>query len=190
MISAPYKGAVKEHITQTYHGGHPALDMAGRPSNVMYGVPLCAPEDCEILLIRGDTYTPETDENLKRGFGIWLKGLETGFVHLFWHNQPIHPVFVGQTVKRGQIVAFMGNTGNVYSDNTYVPIEGRTRPPYRGTHLHWELYDKTYRIGGRKPFLNPLEHIDWRSQPTYTNAEHMKALAVVIGKAAGLLNKR
>lgn len=189
MLSAPYKGAVKELITQTYHSEHPALDMAGYPSAVMYGVPLCAPEDCEVILTRGDVYDPRNYKDELRGFSVWLKGLETGLTHFYHHLQPVLPVKTGDKIARGKIVAFMGNSGNVYSYGVYVPVEKR-QAPYPGTHLHWEVYDQTYRIGGRKYFVNPLPLIDWRSQPTYTTAEHAKALAVVYGKAMGLLTKK
>lgn len=190
MLSAPYKGAIKEHITQTYHDKHKALDIVGRSSFASYGTPLCAPEDCQVIRITGDTWTPETDENLRRGYGIYLLGLETGLTHFFWHTQPILPVYVGDIVKRGKIVAFMGNTGNVYSDGVAVPIEERKHPPYRGTHLHYELFDKGYRLGGAKRPLNPLDHIDWYDQPQYTKAELIAAYSIVLGKMSRLLSKK
>lgn len=192
MLSAPFKGASLNNITQTYHPAHKALDIVSfsRPFINGYGTPLCAPEDVEIVLIRGDAYTPDDISDETNGFGVFMKGLETGFTHLFWHTQVILPVKMGDRVKRGQIVAFMGNSGEVYSSGTYVPLEERTTPPFPGTHLHWELFDENYRIGGAKRFLNPLDYVDWNIQPTYTNADHLKALAVVVGKAAGLLSKR
>lgn len=191
MLSLPYKGATKDYITQTYHNGHKALDMVYYSSlyKYSYGVPLCAPEDVEIIKIAGDVYTPETTEDDKRGFGVWMKGLETGYTHWFLHTQVLLPVNVGDTVRRGQIVAFMGNSGNVYSNGVYVPLEKRRTAPYPGSHLHWELYDKKYKLGGIKRLINPLESIDWTREPVYTNADYLKALAVVVGKAAGLLKK-
>lgn len=190
MISTPYKGASLDLITQTYHPEHPALDMVFRSLLYpwSYGVPLCAPENSEVIGIRGDVYDPSNYNDEARGFSIWLKGKETGCTHFFHHLQPVLPTKIGDQIKRGQIVAFMGNSGLVRRNGIYVPLEQRTTPPYPGSHVHYEMYDEKYKLGAKKRFLNPLDFIDWNSGPTYTTTDHLKALLIVKGKAVGLLN--
>lgn len=186
MLNTPYKGAGLTTISQTFHEGHKALDLVvWRSSNALtrgYGTPLCAPERSIVRRIVGDSYTPGSDHNLERGYGIFLLGVETGFTHEYWHTQPIHPVSEGDVVQRGQIVAYMGNAGNVRAGTRYVPLEERTSDPFPGTHLHWEIMDRGYTIGGRKKHLNPLDHINWTLQPTYTTGDQLRAMAVVFGK--------
>jgi murein DD-endopeptidase MepM/ murein hydrolase activator NlpD len=46
-------------------------------------------------------------------------GLESRFMHL----QSRYVVRAGQAVKKGQLIGYMGNTGNS-----------------TGAHLHWEIY--------------------------------------------------
>jgi len=189
-ISVPFYGATIDSISQTYHGKHPALDMvcSSKTSPLGYGTPLTAPEDCEVLRITGDTYTPGSSGNLKRGYGIYLTGLETGCTHFFWHTLPIMPVNVGQKVSRGKIVAFMGNAGAVYSNDNYVPLSERTTPPYNGTHLHWEMMGPGYIFTEPKNWVNPLDYIDWGSFPAYSNYDFLKASSVVLGKIVGLVS--
>jgi hypothetical protein len=157
-----------------------------------YGAPLCAPEEVEIIRISGDVLTPDDFSDDALGFGVWMKGLETGMTHWFHHTQVLLPVNVGQTVKRGQIVAFMGNSGEVYSGGVPVPADPKVRynPNYPGVHLHWEMNEKGYRLGGPKRLLDPRAHIDWTLQPTYTTGDLLKAYSVVVGKAAGLIAKQ
>lgn len=172
-------------ISQTFHSKHQALDIISRQKETVggYGTPLCAPEACRVLSIIGDSYTPESHAELEHGYGIWLKGLETGFTHLYWHVLPILPVSEGQVVTRGQIVAYMGNAGNVLSNNVYVPLESRTKNPYPGTHLHWEMFNPQYTLGKTKNkyVLNPLNYLG-AEEPYYSIADQLKAIAVVISK--------
>jgi murein DD-endopeptidase MepM/ murein hydrolase activator NlpD len=46
-----------------------------------------------------------------------------GFTTGYFHLQPRRAVRAGQTVRRGQVIGYMGNTGNS-----------------TGPHLHWEVY--------------------------------------------------
>jgi murein DD-endopeptidase MepM/ murein hydrolase activator NlpD len=159
-LTRPFVHASTKRITQTYHPGHQALDFWA-----MWGTPLVAPEDCKVERIvtelkgQGEGYDEST---LERGYGVWLRGLETGLIHLYWHTAGVLPVFGGEEVKRGQIVAFMSNSGYVISGGSYVPLEERNDKPYRGTHLHWNVYPKNKKIGVySNKALNPLDYIDW-----------------------------
>lgn len=46
---------------------------------------------------------------------------------------------IGDTVVADSLLASMGNTGDVYSQGLPVPVSQRSKPPYPGTHLHWQL---------------------------------------------------
>ncbi len=188
-LTKPFKGMTVANISQTYHEGHKALDLCKPSSIASYGTPLCAPEDCTVLNISGDKYTPDSTKGLKNGYGIYLKGMETGYSYLFWHIMPIVPVNIGDTVKRGSIVAFMGNAGLVYVGNTYVPLEERTASPFKGTHLHLEMFDKGYQLFSAKKFVNPLDHIDFSLEPGYSNVDVMKATVFVFKKILSLTSK-
>ncbi len=181
-LTIPFKGMTLENISQTFHDGHQALDICKSSSVASYGTPLCAPEDCTILKITGDKYTPDDIHDLERGYGIYLKGEETGYSYLFWHILPILPVNVGDSVKRGSIIAFMGNAGLVYTNGVYVPIEERIKSPFKGAHLHLEMFDKGYKVGGKKNLLNPLDHIDFSLEPDYSMADLLKATVAVFKK--------
>ncbi len=188
-LTKPFKGMTAADISQTYHDTHPALDICKTSSVASYGTPLCAPEDCEVVKITGDKYTPNETHDLERGYGIYLKGLESGYSYLFWHILPVLPVNVGDTVKRGSVVAFMGNAGLVYTNGVYVPLEKRTSNPFAGSHLHLEMFDKGYKPGKKKNFLNPLYHLDITLEPTYSYIELLSATAVVLKKTLKLIKK-
>ena len=65
---------------------------------------------------------------------------------LYGHMKPgSRKVSVGQTVKQGQVIGTVGNTGNCLPRPT-------PSSPLRGTHLHFEV-----RING-KP-VNPLPYL-------------------------------
>lgn len=187
-LSAPYKGAMQYTITQGFKlGVHPALDMVLFDTRGGMGTPLCAPEDCTVIKIKGDGYTPGDTDPFAHGYGIWLKGLETGYTHLYWHTKPIFPVSPGQTVKRGEIVAFMGNSGYVFSGGVRVPVEDALST-YKGTHLHWEVFEPKWRIGKPKLFVDFSKEIDWNSQPSYGLLALTRATAVVLAKISKLIS--
>lgn len=170
MITKFFKGMRPANITQGFHDGHKALDIVGS-----YGTPMCAPEDCLVLGIRGDGFTPNSTNNLKRGYGVSLLGKETGTEYLIWHCLPYLPVWGGDSVKRGQIVAFMGNSGYVLVGGIEVVIDERPKPPYRGTHLHVEGSKNGVKY-------DLLPEINWSWEPTYTKADLLKATMVCLTK--------
>ncbi len=170
MLTKFFKGMQPQHLTQGFKPTHQALDIVGT-----YGSPLCAPENCLVLGIRGDTFTPGDNTNTIRGYGIRLKGLETGTEYLFWHCLPYFPVYGGDSVPRGGIVAFMGNSGYVLVGGKEVPIDERNSPTKPGTHLH---------IEGEKdkvPF-DLLPEINWSWEPQYSKLDLFKAFMVTLTK--------
>ncbi len=149
----PYKIFTHQKITQGYIEGHQAIDCVAP-----FGTPMVATEDSVVeRIVTPNRLLDERDmEHIRRGYGIVLKG-KSGLYTLFWHCMSIFPVSEGESVSQGKIVAYMGNSGFVYSMGRYVPIKIRNIPPYNGTHLHWEAY-RDFPV---KQYINPVEQIDW-----------------------------
>ncbi len=112
-------------LTQGYHPGHYAVDM-----QVRGGGPIYAAEAGTV--IRADT-------GYNGGYGNIIE-IEhgNGLVTLYAHNKEMY-VEKGDTVARGQTIAFMGNTGRVHGPT--------------GIHTHFEV-----RVNGVKK--NPLLYLE------------------------------
>lgn len=110
--------------TQYYHPGHFAVDIQTKG-----GGPIFASED-------GTVSRAETGWNGGYGNVIEIEHGK-GLVTLYAHNKELY-VREGQEVKRGQLIAWMGNTGRVY---------GKT-----GIHTHFEV-----RVNGVKK--NPVLYL-------------------------------
>ena len=98
-------------LTQGYHRGHYAIDIASRRNTPIYAA------------AAGTVRVSQTGWNY--GYGTYViidhgNGVET----LYAHNT-VNKVAVGDYVKAGQLVALMGNTGRVFG--------------VTGIHLHFEL---------------------------------------------------
>lgn len=118
-IRRPSKGV----LTQGFHRGHYALDIANKLKTPIYAV--------------ADGLVIQADEGWNYGFGNYViidhgGGVET----LYAHNSKLM-VRAGDRVKTGELIALMGNTGNVWGPT--------------GIHLHFELH-----IRGRK--VNPANY--------------------------------
>jgi murein DD-endopeptidase MepM/ murein hydrolase activator NlpD len=172
MISTFFRGMQPTHITQGFHKIHPGLDVVGA-----YGTPLCAPEDCLVQGINGDKPVDGSLDGLRYGYGISLKGKETGHTYLYWHCLPYFPVWGGDSVKRGQIVAFMGNAGHVVVGGQVVPIDERLSPSKPGTHLHIEM-----EMGELD--VDPLPLINFNWQPQWGYLDLVRAISVCLVKMA------
>jgi len=157
----PYKKASVDLITTYYSPIHKAIDWRSK-----YGMPLVAPEDGIVTRILGGTYTPNDTMPLARGYVIEITSGDTR--HEYWHILPYTPVLLGDTVKRGQIVAYMGNSGNVLSGGHYVPINERTQAPFAGTHLHQNMITDG-------EYINSLLYMDLREEPAYTIMDELSA---------------
>lgn len=163
----PFKGASLLTISTYYNPMHKATDWYKK-----YGEPLVAPENATVTRILGNEYTPSDTHPLARGYALEMLG-ESGFKHEYWHIMPWLAVTVGDTVTRGQIVAYMGNSGNVLSGGQYVPVDERPKAPFLGTHLHQNLIrDEEY--------IDPVLEMDLSEEPTYGITDQIKAMAKVL----------
>jgi murein DD-endopeptidase MepM/ murein hydrolase activator NlpD len=113
-------------LTQGYHNGHYAIDIANSRNTPIYAS-------------AGGVVKISRTEGWNYGYGNYIiiehgNGVET----LYAHNETVK-VSVGDTVKAGQLIALMGNSGRVFGPT--------------GIHLHYEL-----RIRGRK--VNPYNYFN------------------------------
>lgn len=118
-LRRPTKGV----LTQSFHKGHYALDIANKLKTPIYAA--------------ADGIVIKASEGWNYGFGSYIiidhgNGVET----LYAHNSKLI-AREGDAVKIGELIALMGNTGNVWGPT--------------GIHLHFELH-----IRGRK--VNPANY--------------------------------
>lgn len=112
--SKPFIFPTKGKITQGYHGGHYALDIADRSKPPIWAA-------------GGGTVVKASSGTWGGGYGTHViidhgNGLKTLYAHMDVLN-----VYEGQYVNQGDVIGIMGNTGRVY---------GAT-----GIHLHFEVID-------------------------------------------------
>lgn len=177
MITKPFKGCKSQNISQKFHQGHKAIDWVS-----FYGTPICAPEKVRIEWVIGDGYTPDSYEPLRRGYGVWMTGLETGQVYVYWHFLPYLPVSNGDIVERGKIVGYMGNSGLVRAGGVDVPIEERTKAPHAGTHLHQVVFSEGHNIGSWKgDEIDPLTVTSF-TEPTYSIIDEINSMTKSLSK--------
>jgi hypothetical protein len=182
ILTKFFKKMTPDDVTQGYHPKHQAWDLIenSTASGKLYGTPLCAPENCTVMGITEASL--EIHNQLEKGYGIRLKGIETGYEYLYWHCLPVFPVNGGDSVKRGQIVAYMGNAGFVQVGGKTVPLEERTEDPEPGTHLHVEIFEKGDRI-------DPAPLVNWNWEPNWTTIDYIVALIATLQKKVKLLSK-
>lgn len=169
----PYRKFSVLDVTQAYHDGHRAIDCV--PKGIAYGTPLVAPEKCKIEEIRTPSSLKDEFNDLANGYGVWMVGLETNRRYLYWHTLPVLPVWGGDIVEKGQIVAYVGNSGNVYTGGVYVPLDVRDNEPHLGTHLHLAVQVDNVPV-------DPIPLLDVITEPTYTIADQLVAAAKCLGK--------
>lgn len=185
MMLKPFKNFSPANITQGYHEKHRAIDVLPFRKEGLgaYGTPLVAPFKCTIGKIYTPKYVkenPNDTSGLKNGYGIFMKGDE--YEVMYWHTQPVFPVSTGDVVEAGTIVAYCGNSGNVFSKGEYVPLEKRNVPNFDGTHLHM-----TVSKLGVGQLLDPMDFIDLFTEPQYTIWDELKAISTTLLKMSTLI---
>lgn len=106
----PTKGS----ITQGYHAGHYAIDIADRSKP-----PIWAPAAGTVVKVSTGTWGGGYGNHVILDHGNGLKSL---YAHMDSVN-----VVNGQWLNQGDVIGIMGNTGRVYG--------------VTGIHLHWEVID-------------------------------------------------
>lgn len=122
---------VDGRISQGFHAGHQAVDIAG-----MHRAPVYAPHAGRITHA-GQLGSGTNDA----GLAIDINGGR--FVSRLGHNDQII-VSVGQNVAEGQHIGYQGFTGYTQPDNVV-----------QGSHVHWVLWDNGTRVDGRNYITAP-----------------------------------
>lgn len=171
----PYKEAQRKDIIQIFGinkadyqpNGHTGVDWTNN-----YGTWLVAPEKVRIVKLVTAEYLDPSLAPLERGFGVVMQSIENPDIfHLYWHCMAIFPVNTGDIIEQGQPVAQMGNSGFCISRGQVLPLDIRSIPPYRGTHVHWETYTL---LNGEKYYFDNLQYVDYTIPINYKrlNAIH------------------
>lgn len=138
---------VRPYVITTYYGYrwgsmHAALDISCGYASDIY-----AANNGVVITTKGGCTPGYLSCNGRRGNYIVINHNAGGYYTEYMHLSQIL-VSPGQTVARGQLIARMGNTGEVY------PVPS-SYSPYSGTHLHFALYKGGPPHGGGYP-INPL----------------------------------
>lgn len=114
-------------ITTYFGAGHNALDIFKG-----YGSNIYAANNGVVTLVKAGCIPGNISCNGKGGNYVVIKHTTSNYYTVYMHLKDIH-VKVGDAVSKGQVIASMGNTGNV------IPVP-TSAAPYQGTHLHFCLY--------------------------------------------------
>ena len=122
-------------ITTYFSAGHKALDIFKG-----YGTNIYAANNGVVTTVKAGCIAGNLACNGRGGNYVVIKHNSPNYYTVYMHLKDIH-VKVGDNVSKGQVIASMGNTGNVIPVPTAVS-------PYLGTHLHFCLYiGEPYRGG-------------------------------------------
>ncbi len=128
-------------ITTYYSAGHKALDIYKG-----YGSNIYAANNGVVTSVRAGCVSGNLACNGRGGNYVVINHNSSNYYTVYMHLKEIR-VKEGDVVSRGQVIATMGNTGNV------IPVPTASAP-YLGTHLHFCLYiGEPYRGGDA---VNPM----------------------------------
>jgi len=120
-------------ITTYFSNEHKALDIASS-----YGSKIYAINDGIITIAKEGCVIGDLTCNGKAGNYITIKHNNSNYISSYMHLKSIN-VKVGDKVKKGQIIGYMGNTGNV------IPIPNN-KYSTSGTHLHFVIEKEENKI--------------------------------------------
>ncbi len=136
-------GGVDYSVTQDFGSGHSAIDFG-----VYYGDPIVASMSGTVIAAYDEGYFSK--DNILWTYGTYVviqhDGYRTYYAHLSSRT-----VSIGDTVEKGQVIGYSGNTGRVNSSSG---------GPYAGTHLHFEIR-KYYPSLGVYHTVDPALYLPW-----------------------------
>lgn len=119
-------------VTREYGNGHTGIDIVGTGRTTDY---IIAHSDGKVIFCqKGYKNNKGSTGNASYGNCVKIQHAN-GYCTLYAHLDSVNVNF-GQTVKQGQVIGYMGNTGNSY-----------------GAHLHFEVWKNGARINP-KPYIN------------------------------------
>ena len=122
-------------ITQYYHNGHKAIDIASN-----YGSNIYAISDGIVYLVKGGCIVGDLSCNGRGGNYVIIRHNDNRYYSVYMHLKN-YVVKQNDKISKGQVIGYMGNTGNVDP----VPTNSNST---NGTHLHFVLYDGIPYQGG------------------------------------------
>lgn len=133
----------KCQITQNYSKDHQAIDIVGVNNSLDYVI---AHSSGKIIFLQ-DGFGNMKGSIGNKSYGNFIKiDHQNGYYTLYAHMKNALPVKNNQTVKKGQIIGYMSDSGNAY-----------------GKHLHFEVWKNNQRIDP-KEFLNKDFPVNINSQ--------------------------
>lgn len=143
-LNSWYWPTTKDYTITTYFSSyHQAIDIY---SYTGYNSDIYAANNGTVIEVNGNCQSGNLNCNGKRGNYIIINHNNSNYYSVYLHLSTFK-VKVGDTVEAGDIIATMGNTGNVE------PIPSPSNP-YAGTHLHFCIYKGRPYNGGYA--INPL----------------------------------
>ena len=127
-------------ITQYYHNGHKAIDISSNYGSNIYSI-----SDGSVYLVKGGCIIGDLTCNGKGGNYVIIKHNDNRYYSVYMHLKN-YIVKENDKVSKGQVIGYMGNTGNVEP----IPTNSNST---NGTHLHFVLYDEIPYQKGIK--INP-----------------------------------
>lgn len=103
----------------------------GRPHN---GLDVAAAEGTPLTVSKPGKIVQIGSEGPTKGYGNYIVFKDTMGEHIYAHLQKYGQYKVGQSVKPGDVVGYMGNTGRSF-----------------GAHLHWEFDPQSGKVGYPRP---------------------------------------
>lgn len=124
-----------EYGVPDYKGhSHLGVDIVGKGSKLDY---IIACDDGYVIMAQsGRKHNPNSQWNETYGNMLKIKHNNGEYYSLYAHMSYIS-VGLNDTVKKGQVIGYMGNSGNA-----------------NGAHLHFEVFDKNNKR------VNPINYID------------------------------
>ena len=122
-------------ITQYYSNSHKAWDIASSYGSNIYSI-----SDGVVYLVKGGCIVGDLSCNGKGGNYVIIKHNDSKHYSVYMHLKN-YIVKQNDKITKGQVIGYMGNTGNVEPIPT-------NRNSTNGTHLHFVLYDGVPYQGG------------------------------------------
>ncbi len=137
-------------ITQNYSNNHPAVDIVGENYTLDYVI---AHSDGTIELSQTGQKNDRNSTGNK-SYGNFLKIKHNDGYHTLYAHMEYITVKKGQNVKKGDIIGYMGNTGNA-----------------TGNHLHFEVWKNNERINPTRYLSKDLPYTSLY-YPKYTGTSN------------------
>lgn len=147
----------QNQITQKFGGSHTGIDLVGQGSKLDY---IIACDDGYVIMAQSGRKN-NIGSTGNESYGNMLKIKHNGYYSLYAHMEYIN-VGLNDTVKKGQVIGYIGNSGNA-----------------RGSHLHFEIFDNNNKR------VDPINYIE---EDVETNAGYKTGRYIV--KVTTWLNVR